>query len=136
MRNCSSFRYLILEPQVLVIYRNSFRQTNPRVSSYCTSARLSVLANIVNRSLRRSSTYVHTNLPSLHSSNLALLPYPISSNNVLQVIPPCLWSPSVPFKTWVFQYSTYWQICDQPCERVELQSVGMLTYPGTTLIIW
>ena len=136
MRNCSSLGYLIFEPQVLVIYRDSFRQTNPGVSSDCTPARLSVLANIVNRSLRRSSTYVHTNLPSLHSSNLTLLPDPISSNNILQVIPPRLWSPSIPFKTRVFQYSTYWQICGQSCERVELQSVGMLTYQGTKLTIW
>lgn len=97
---------LILPPAKLLVWTPARGDTNARLLLGRAPTSLFVVPDVVNRALRRAHPN-QAHLSSLNTANLPLFPRPLSCNQLLQVIPPRLRSPSVALKPWVFDDRAY-----------------------------
>lgn len=97
---------LILPPAELFVWCPARGDTNARLVLRRAPSSLLLVPDVVYRALCGAHSY-QSHFSPLNTTNLPLLPSPLSCNQLLEVVPPRLRPPSVALKSWVFDDRAY-----------------------------
>lgn len=97
---------IVLPTAELLVWCPARSDTNARLVLRRAPSSLLLVPDVVYRALRRTHSY-QSHLSPLNTTDLSLLPSPLSCYQLLEVVPPRLRPSSVALKSWVFDDRAY-----------------------------